>query len=83
MIEQSICALAYEGKNWLECVLMVELVVNSAVADATGMSPTYFTFFPCLQMPAVFGFVPGCFHFACYAECTAVQHYSAGIVFGW
>ena len=46
-----ICALAYEGKNWLECVPMVELVVNSAVAEATGMSPAYFTFGPRLRMP--------------------------------
>ena len=28
-------ALAYKGKNWLECVPMVKLVVNSAVAEAT------------------------------------------------
>ena len=44
-------ALAYEGKNWLECVPMVELVVNSAIAEATGMSLAYFTFGQCLQMP--------------------------------
>ena len=44
-------SLAYEGKNCLECVPMVELVVNSAVAEATGMSPAYFTFGQCLQMP--------------------------------
>ena len=37
-------ALAYKGKNWLECVPMVELVMNSAVAEATGMSPAYFMF---------------------------------------
>ena len=51
MIEQVILALAYEGKNWLECMPMVELVVNSAVADANGMSPAYFTFGQHLQMP--------------------------------
>ena len=44
-------ALAYEGKNWLECMPMVELVVNSAVAEATGMLPAYFTFGQCLWMP--------------------------------
>ena len=44
-------ALAYEGKNWLECVPMVELVVSSAVAEATGMSPAYFMFGQRLQMP--------------------------------
>ena len=44
MIEQAVCAIAYKGKNWLEYMSMVELVVNSAVAEATGMSPAYFTF---------------------------------------
>ena len=44
-------ALAYESNNWLECVLMVELVINSAVAEATGMSPAYFTFGQHLHMP--------------------------------
>ena len=43
-------ALAYEGKNWLECVPMVELVISSAVAEATGILPTYFTFGRHLQM---------------------------------
>ena len=51
MIEQVICALMYERKNWLECMPMVELVVNSAVAKATGMSPAYFTFGQHLRMP--------------------------------
>ena len=44
-------ALAYEGKNWLKCVQRVELVVNSAVAEATGMSPAYFMFGQRLWMP--------------------------------
>ena len=44
-------ALAYEGRNWLECVPMVELVMNSAVAEATGMSPAYFMFGQRLRMP--------------------------------
>ena len=44
-------ALAYEGKNWLECVPMVELVVNSAVAEATGMLPACFMFGQHLRMP--------------------------------
>ena len=50
-IEQVIHTLAYEGKNWLECVPMVELVVNSAVAEATGMLPACFTFGQRFQMP--------------------------------
>ena len=44
-------ALAYESQNWLECVPMVELVVNSAVIKATGMSLAYFTFGQRLWMP--------------------------------
>ena len=44
-------ALAYEGKNWLECVPMVELVVNSTVTEVAGMSPAYFMFGQHLQMP--------------------------------
>ena len=44
-------ALAYEEKNWFECSPMVELGVNSAVAEATGMSPAYFTFGQHLPMP--------------------------------
>ena len=44
-------ALAYERKSWLECVPTVELVVSSAVAEATGMLPAYFTFGQPLQMP--------------------------------
>ena len=44
-------ALAYEGKNWLECVAILELVVNSAVVEATCMYPAYFTFGQLLQMP--------------------------------
>ena len=46
-----ICALAYEGRNWVECLPMVELVVNSAVAEPTGMSPAYVTFGHRLRMP--------------------------------
>ena len=44
-------ALAYEGRNWVECLPMVELVVNSAVVESTGMSPAYVMFGQCLRMP--------------------------------
>ena len=44
-------ALAYEGKNWLECVPMVEPVVNSAISEATDMLPAYFTFGQRLRVP--------------------------------
>ena len=37
-------ALAYEEKNWLEFVPMVELVMNSATAEVTVMSSAYFMF---------------------------------------
>ena len=43
--------LAYEDKNWFQCVPMVELVVNSAVVEATGILPAYFTFGQRLWMP--------------------------------
>ena len=46
-----ICTLAYEGRNWVECLPMVELVVNSAVVEYTGMSLAYVTFGQCLRMP--------------------------------
>ena len=51
MIEQVICAQAYELKNWLECVPMVELIVNSVVAEATGISRAYVMFGQRLRMP--------------------------------
>ena len=47
-------ALAYEGKDWIECLPMVELVMNSAVAEATDMLPAYFTFGQRLWMPVDF-----------------------------
>ena len=43
-------ALAYEDRNWFDCLPMVELVVNSAIAELTGMSPAYVTFGQCLRM---------------------------------
>ena len=39
-------ALAYERKNWLECMPMMELGVNGAVVEVTNMSSAYFTFGP-------------------------------------
>ena len=47
-------ALAYEGRDWVECLPMVELVVNSTIAESTGMSPAYVTFGQCLRMPVDF-----------------------------
>ena len=46
-----ICALTYKGRNWVECLPIVELVVNSAVAEWTGMSPAYVMFVQHLRMP--------------------------------
>ena len=43
-IEQVIQALAYEGKNWVSCLTLVKLAINSAVAELTGMSPTHVTY---------------------------------------
>ena len=44
MIEQVIRTLACKEKNWLECVPMVEFVMNSAVAEMNGMFLAYFAF---------------------------------------
>ena len=44
-------ALVYEGRNWVGCLPMVELVVNSAIAESTGKSPAYITFGQRLRMP--------------------------------
>ena len=41
----------YEGRNWVECLPMVKLVVNSAVAESTGMSPAYVMFGQRFRMP--------------------------------
>ena len=45
-----ICALAYEGSNWVECLPMLKLVVNSAVAELTGMLLAYVTLGQRLRM---------------------------------
>ena len=45
-------ALGYQGRNWVECLPMVELVVNSIISESTGMSPAYVTFGQRLRMPA-------------------------------
>ena len=47
-------ALTYEGRNWVECLPMVKLVLNSAVAESTGMSPAYVMFGQRLRMPVDF-----------------------------
>ena len=44
-------ALAYEGRIWVECLPMAELVVNSAVTDSTCMSLAYVMFGQRLRMP--------------------------------
>ena len=44
-------AFVYKGRNWVECLPMVELVVNSAVAELAGMLLAYVTFGQRLRMP--------------------------------
>ena len=39
------------GRSWVECLPMVELVVNSAIAESTDMSAAFVTFGQHLQMP--------------------------------
>ena len=43
--------LAYKGYNWVECLMLVELALNNAVAEATGMSPAHVTYVQSLEMP--------------------------------
>ena len=42
------------AKNWVECLPMVGLVVNSVIAESTGMSPAYVIFSQHLRMPVDF-----------------------------
>ena len=44
-------ALAYEGKNWVQALTLVELAVNSVVLDSTMLSPGHVTFGQTLRMP--------------------------------
>ena len=43
-------ALAYEGYYWVECLTLIELALNSAVAESTGMSPAHVTYGQSLRM---------------------------------
>ena len=44
-------ALAYEGYNLVECLTLVELALNNAVAESTGMSPAHVMYIQSLHMP--------------------------------
>ena len=44
-------ALAYEGRNWVEYLPMMELVVNSTTAEMTGMLLASVMFSQRLWMP--------------------------------
>ena len=44
-VEQTIHALIHEGiDNWVEAIPLVELCVNKAVVDSTGVLPAAFTY---------------------------------------
>ena len=43
--------LAYKGYNWVECLMLVKLAVNNAVAESTGMSPAQIMYGQSLRMP--------------------------------
>ena len=43
-------ALAYEGYNWVECLTLVELALNNAMAELTGMSPAHVMYGQSLHM---------------------------------
>ena len=44
-------ALAYKGYNWVEYLMLMELPLNNAVAESTGMSPAHVTYGQSLCMP--------------------------------
>ena len=44
-------ALAYKGYNWVECPMFVELAMNNAVTESTGMLPAHMTYIQSLRMP--------------------------------
>ena len=44
-------ALVYEGYNWVECLTLIELALNNAVAESTGMSPAHIMYGQSLRMP--------------------------------
>ena len=48
-IEQLVRALVYKGYNWVECLTLVELALNNAVAESTGMSPAHVMYGQSLQ----------------------------------
>ena len=50
-IDQLVRALAHKEYNWVECLMLVELVLNNAEAELTGMSPAHVTYGQSLQMP--------------------------------
>ena len=43
--------LAFEGYNWVECLMLVELVLNNTMAELTGMSPAHIMYGQSLRMP--------------------------------
>ena len=43
-IKQLVRALAFEDYNWIECLTLMELALNNAVADLTSMSPAHVTY---------------------------------------
>ena len=49
-IEELVRALAYEGYNWVECLMLVELALNYTVAESSGMSPAHVMYGQSLQM---------------------------------
>ena len=50
-IEQLVRELAYESYNWVKCLTLVELALNNAVAESTGMSPAHVRYGQSLWMP--------------------------------
>ena len=49
-IEQLVRALAYKGYTWVECLMLVELALNNAVAESTSMAAAHIMYGQSLRM---------------------------------
>ena len=44
-------ALVYKGDNWVECLTLMELALNNALAELTGMPPAHIIYGQSRWMP--------------------------------
>ena len=53
-IEQLVRVLAYKVYSWVDCLTLIELALNNAMAELSGMSPAHVTYGQSLWMPIDF-----------------------------